>query len=113
MIIGRETFSACQNFTNRMQLETNVMFAGEATGSSPNHVGETNPIWLPWSGLEVRGSSLYWQDSVSSDARPWVAPDLVAELTSDDYREGIDPAMKTIRAYIQAHREYVKDHAVR
>ena len=59
MIIGRETFSACQNFTNRMQRETEVMFVGEPTGSSPNFVGEGNPIWLPWSGITVRGSSRY------------------------------------------------------
>jgi len=113
MVIGRETFSACQNFTNRMQRETNVMFVGEATGSSPNFVGEGNPIWLPYSGITVRGSSLYWQDSTSGDARPWVAPDLVAELTSDDYRQGNDPAMATIRAYIASHRRFLEEHASR
>ncbi|MCH7548814.1 MAG: hypothetical protein IH969_04635 [Candidatus Krumholzibacteriota bacterium] len=113
MIIGRETFSACQNFTNRMQRETEVMFVGEPTGSSPNFVGEGNPIWLPWSGLTVRGSSRYWQDSVSEDARPWVAPDLVAELSSQDYRLGHDPAMATLRAYLQAHREFMEERAAR
>ncbi|MFB3084243.1 MAG: hypothetical protein ACE1Z4_12465, partial [Gammaproteobacteria bacterium] len=40
VIIGRETFSACQNFVNRMERETNVLFVGEPTGSRPNFVGE-------------------------------------------------------------------------
>ena len=103
LVTGRETFSACQNFTNQMEWETEVLVVGEPTGSSPNFVGEGNPIELPYSGLVVNGSSRYWQDSLSDDYREWIAPDLVAEMTSDDFRNNNDPAMRVIMQYL-AHR---------
>lgn len=100
LITGRETFSACQNFTNQMQRETQVLIVGEPTGSSPNFFGEGNPIKLPYSGLVVNGSSRYWQDSLSDDYRTWVAPELIAEMTSEDFRTNNDPAMNAIMRYI-------------
>jgi tetratricopeptide (TPR) repeat protein len=99
VITGRETFSACQNFCNRLDRETEAMFVGEPTGSARNFVGEGNPIQLPWSGLVVNGSSRYWQDGLSDDFRQWLAPELVAELTSEDFKNNHDPAMEVIRAY--------------
>jgi len=101
VIIGRETFSACQNFSNRMMWHTRTMFVGEPTGSSPNFVGEGNKIKLPYSELIVRGSSRYWQDSLSDDYRTWVAPQLIAEMTSDEFRTNEDPCMDVIKAYLQ------------
>ena len=100
VIIGRGTFSACQNFVNRLERDSNPIFVGEPTSSSPNFVGEGNPIQLPYSELHVRGSSRYWQDTLSDDYRTWVAPDLVAELSSEDYRTRRDPALDAIRAYL-------------
>lgn len=111
-IIGRETFSACQNFVNRLERETQVTFVGEPTASRPNFVGEGNHIVLPYSGIIVNGSSLYWQDTRSDDYRLWVAPDLVAELSSDDFRSNRDPAMGVIRAYL-AQRAANDDRAER
>jgi len=111
-IIGRETFSACQNFSNRLQRETQVTFVGEPTGSSPNFVGEGNRIELPYSGVRVNGSSRYWQDSLSDDFRIWVAPDLIAELTSTDYRTNHDPAMAVIFEYLE-HQEKISGRASR
>jgi hypothetical protein len=101
VITGRETFSACQNFCNWLDQRTEVIFVGEPTGSRPNFVGEGNSIVLPYSGLVANASSRLWQDSVSEDARVWIAPDLVAQMTSDDYRSNRDPALATILAYLQ------------
>ena len=101
VITGRETFSACQNFCNWLDQRTEVMFVGEPTGSRPNFVGEGNSIVLPYSGLVANASSRLWQDSVSEDARVWIAPDLVAQMTSDDYRSNRDPALAAILAYLQ------------
>ena len=42
VIIGRRTFSAAQNLATRLDLKTNAVFVGEATGSKPNHYGETH-----------------------------------------------------------------------
>jgi hypothetical protein len=106
--IGRETFSACQNFCNRLQRETQVLFVGEPTGSGLNFVGEGNPIQLPYTGLVVNGSSRYWQDALSDDFRFWVAPHLLAELASDDFRLNRDPTMSVIRAYLENRRGAVE-----
>ena len=100
LITGRETFSACQNFSTWMDRGTAAMFVGEPTGSSPNFVGEGNEIRLPYSGLMANASSRMWQDSYSEDRRVWIAPELAAEMTSDDYRTNRDPALAAILDYL-------------
>jgi tetratricopeptide (TPR) repeat protein len=100
VITGRETFSACQNFCNWLDRQTAAIFAGEPTGSRPNFVGEGNVIVLPYSGMMVSASSRYWQDSVSEDRRLWIAPELAAEMTADDYRNNRDPAFDAILEYL-------------
>lgn len=106
VITGRETFSACQNLCNRLQRETAVTFVGEPTASRPNFVGEGNPIDLPYSGIVVNASSQYWQDSTSDDRRVWVAPQLIAELSSEDFGNNNDPAMATIRVYLNKRHKH-------
>lgn len=96
VVIGRTTFSAAQNFVNQMELNTNVIFVGEPTGASPNHYGDNVPVRLPNSGVEVRVSTLWWQDLDPRDRRKWRAPDLTAELSSRDFFSGRDPAMAVI-----------------
>ncbi|HEX6791507.1 MAG TPA: hypothetical protein VF247_09375 [Candidatus Krumholzibacteria bacterium] len=100
VICGRETFSACQNFCNWMDRQTAAIFAGEPTGSRPNFVGEGNEIWLPYSGIAVNASSRLWQDSVSEDVRTWIAPELAAAMSSEDYRNNRDPAFAGILEYL-------------
>ncbi len=101
VITGRETFSACQNFSTWLDRQTEALFVGEPTGSRPNFVGEGNQIVLPYSGLTANASSRLWQDSVSEDMRPWIAPDLEAEMTADDYRNNRDPAFAAILEYLK------------
>ena len=101
VITGRETFSACQNFCNWLDRSTAAMFVGEPTGSRPNFVGEGNQVVLPYSGVIVNASSRLWQDSVSEDMRVWIAPELGAEMTSDDYRNNRDPAFDAIVEYLK------------
>ena len=100
VIASRHTFSAAMNCAADIEYHTNAMFVGEPTGSSPNFIGETTVVTLPWSGLQVSCSSLYWQRSHAFDYRTWIAPDLVAELSSEDYRTNHDPAMEAIFNYI-------------
>ena len=99
-IIGRSTFSAAQNLTNDLERQTNVIFAGEPTGSKPNFVGETNIIILPYTGLRVSCSSRYWQSYFSDDYRKWVAPQLGVKYYFEDYKNGKDPAMDAIIKFI-------------
>jgi tetratricopeptide (TPR) repeat protein len=98
-IIGRQTFSAAMNCVNRMKLNTDTLFVGEPTGSSPNMYGDNAPIVLPNSKLTMRLSTLWWQDMDPRDRRVWQAPDLSTELTFADYRAGRDPAMDAILNY--------------
>jgi hypothetical protein len=49
--------------------------------------------------VTVRASTLYWQEWSSTDTRPWLAPDIAAELTMADYRTNRDPAFEAALAY--------------
>ncbi len=99
-IIGRNTFSAAMNLANDLERQTNVIFAGEPTGSKPNFVGETNMIDLPYSGLRVSCSSRYWQGVLSDDQRKWIAPNLGVKYFYSDHSKGIDPALNAIIEFI-------------
>lgn len=105
VIAGRYTFSAAMNCAADIEYHTKAMFVGEPTGSKPNFIGETTMITLPWSGLHVSCSSLYWQRSHAFDYRTWIAPDLVAELSSEDYRTNRDPALEAIFEYIHEQEQ--------
>ncbi|MDT4897262.1 MAG: hypothetical protein QOH25_2339 [Acidobacteriota bacterium] len=45
-------------------------------------------------------SVYYWQDWDPWDTRLWTAPHLTTELTSEDYRANIDPALRAILNYV-------------
>jgi hypothetical protein len=60
-------------------------------------MGQANPITLPCSGLQLSCASLYYQGALlSSDRRPWIAPDIVAELSSTDEANNCDPAFAAV-----------------
>lgn len=98
-IIGRETFSAAQNFVNLMEKHTATMFAGEPTGGRPNHYGDPAPVRLPNSGLEIRVSTLWWQDAHPADDRAATLPHLFVEMSSADYFAGRDPVLDAVIRY--------------
>jgi hypothetical protein len=98
-IIGRETFSAAMNLTNQLERFTNVTFVGEPTGGKPNSYGDNTPIEAPNSKLKVFVSTLWWQDQGPRDARQWIAPQIAADMSSVDYIQGSDPALKAIEEY--------------
>jgi tetratricopeptide (TPR) repeat protein len=95
-IIGRKTFSAGTMCAVYLERHTNTIFVGEPTGGSPNGYGEHSQITLPNSRIGISVSSLYWQESDPRDRRPWIPPQVAAELTSTDYKANVDPAMKAI-----------------
>ncbi|GLI02315.1 TPR end-of-group domain-containing protein [Phytohabitans aurantiacus] len=102
VITGRNTFSAAQNTATLLDRHTQAVFVGEPTGSSPNFVGETVPFRLPYSGVEVNVSDLYWQTSWPIDRRAALAPDIYAPPTFAAYRAGRDPAMDAIVAHLSS-----------
>jgi hypothetical protein len=102
VLVGRRTFSAAMNGTVDIERNTQAIFVGEPTGSSPNFVGETNVLVLPCSGLRVSCSSLYWQSSTAMDHRSWIAPSLLAEPSLIAFAQNRDPGLEAIFAYIEA-----------
>ncbi|MBS1716918.1 MAG: hypothetical protein JSS72_04205 [Armatimonadetes bacterium] len=98
-IIGGRTQSAAQNFTNQLQLHTNVTFVGDPTGESPNHYGDPVELQLPKTGIVIHISSIRWHEFPDSDKRNQTTPDIPAPLTFAQYRQGRDPAMEAIIRY--------------
>jgi hypothetical protein len=98
-IIGRGTFSAAQLLVNELERYTNTLFVGEPTGARVNFYGDHEPIRLPNSGITALVSTLWWQTMNPNDNRRWVAPQIVTELTSEDYRTNNDPALNAILNY--------------
>ncbi|MBV9217747.1 MAG: tetratricopeptide repeat protein [Acidobacteria bacterium] len=99
VITGRRTFSAAQNFVNELEKYTAAIFVGEPTSGHPNHFGDATAFTLPNSKFDVPTSSVWWQDVDPRDRRVWTAPELAADLSSEDYRLGRDPAMDVIMHY--------------
>jgi tetratricopeptide (TPR) repeat protein len=102
VLAGRRTFSAAMNGAVDIERNTDALFVGEPTGSSPNFVGETTVLVLPCSGLRFSCSSLYWQSSTAMDRRRWIAPDLVAEPSIEAFSQNRDPALEAVFAYLDA-----------
>jgi hypothetical protein len=98
-LIGRSTWSASQFLLNYLEKYTNVLFVGEPSGSKGNAYGDSRRITLPNSGLTVRVSVYYWQDWSPWETRFWTAPDITAELTSEDYRSNRDTALNAVLNY--------------
>ena len=99
VIVGRQTFSAAMNGAAEIERHTNAIFVGEPTGSSPNFVGETIPVNLPYSKMRGSISDLYWQSSVAMDYRTWISPLLYAPPSFALFAANRDPAMEAITAY--------------
>lgn len=98
-IIGRQTFSAAQNCSVFIERHTKAIFVGEPTGSSPNFVGETVAITLPYSRMRGSISDLFWESSWPMDYRTWLPPTLYAPPTFADFKAQRDPALEAILAY--------------
>jgi len=93
VITGPTTFSACQNFVNRLENYADVIFVGSPTGENVNFYGDPVDITLPNSHLEAAVSRLWWQDEDPRDKRVATDPELAVAGTFADYVAGRDPAL--------------------
>ena len=96
VITGPKTFSAAMDFVDDMELNTNAVFIGLPTGETPNQWGDPSDIKLPNSGIVVQASTVWWQLADPHDNRPYRKPDIAVGLSFEDYKNGIDPVLKTI-----------------
>jgi len=98
VIVGRNTFSAAMCGATQIERYTKAVMVGEPTGSSPNFIGETVIVKLPYSRMTASISDLYWENSVAMDYRTWIAPRIYTPPTFAAYRAGRDPALEAILA---------------
>ena len=94
-IIGRRTFSACQNLINEFDNYTNVIFVGEPSAENINFYGDNRAVELPNSKIPIRLSWAWWQDKPQWQNNDWTAPHLAVDMSFDEYRTNKDPILAT------------------
>ena len=92
-IIGRETFSACQNLTNEIVRYTDAILIGEPTSENVNFYGDARPVELPKSKIVASLSYLWWQDVPALENSDWTTPNVSADMTFDAYVNNEDPIL--------------------
>jgi tetratricopeptide (TPR) repeat protein/C-terminal processing protease CtpA/Prc len=94
VLIGRRTFSAAMAATSYLERFLDPVFVGERTGGKPNSVGDE--VWetLPYSGLQLNVSDIFWQTGWPFDHRLWIAPQIEVEPRFADLRAGRDRALE-------------------
>ena len=103
VIIGRRTFSACQNLINEFDNYTNAIFVGEPSAENVNFYGDNRTVVLPNSKIPVRLSWAWWQDKPQWQNADWTAPHLAVDLSFEDYRTNEDPILKTALDFSADH----------
>lgn len=99
VLIGRNTFSAGQNLVTLLGQHVRPVFVGESTGGRPNSYGVLARFTLPNSGLEIRHSRYFIQDSDPADYRQWQAPAVPAPPEIHALLQGRDPALEAALAF--------------
>ena len=94
VIIGRRTFSACQNLVNELSNYTNALFVGEPTSENINFYGDNRKVELPKSKLPVYLSFAWWQDKPQWENAAWLAPHLAVDMSFEDYKTNKDPVLE-------------------
>lgn len=95
-IIGRQTFSACQNLTNEIENYTNALMIGEPTAENKNFYGDTKKVTLPNSGINAYLSFAWWQDLPQWENADATFPIIGIEPTFEEYKNNKDPVLDFI-----------------
>lgn len=99
VIIGRRTFSACQNLVNELDNYTNVIFVGEPTAENINFYGDSGPVVLPNTGHPVYLSFAWWQDKPAWQNAEWLAPSIPVDISFEEYVTNQDPVLDKALAF--------------
>ncbi|RZS93818.1 S41 family peptidase [Aquimarina brevivitae] len=99
VIIGRRTFSACQNLVNEIDNYTNAIFVGEPTAENINFWGDNRPVILPNSTINIAVSYLWWQDKPALENAEWMAPSIPVEMSFEEYVTNQDPVLEAALAF--------------
>lgn len=99
VVLGRRTYSACQNLVNELHTYTEAVFVGEPTAENINFYGDNRTVELPNSGLKPRLSFAWWQDKPQWENQDWLPPHLATDLSFAQYAANEDPALDVIWEY--------------
>ncbi len=99
VIIGRRTFSACQNLVNEMSNYTNAIFIGEPTSENINFYGDNNQVELPNSKISAYLSFAWWQDKPQWEGADWLAPHIAVDMSFKEYKTNKDPVLDTALSF--------------
>jgi len=112
VIVGRRTYSACQNLVNELDNYTNAIFVGEPTAENVNFWGDANAVFLPNSKMPVYLSFAWWQGKPQWEYAEWLAPQVPVEMTFKEYVSNQDPVLDTVlsfdgKGFIRNPMEYI------
>jgi len=99
VIIGRRTFSACQNLVNEMSNYTNAIFIGEPTAENINFYGDNRTVTLPNSKIPTYLSWAWWQDKPQWENADWLAPHTAVDMSFEQYKTNQDPVLEAALSY--------------
>jgi len=98
VLTSRITQSAGVTIATKLDIETHSIFVGEPCGAHPNFyngpMGNHPPFALPGTDIVFRVSTELEQNSDPLDNRCFIASDLPAPMSYDDYITGSDPALE-------------------
>jgi hypothetical protein len=96
VVTGRKTFSSAIINALDFKTKTGATIIGESTAGKPNHYGEVKSFTLPNSGVKIQYSTKFFK-LIKNDMQT-IEPDIVKELSFEDYMSGIDPVYEYIRS---------------
>lgn len=102
-LIGRNTFSACQNLTNEIENYTEAIIVGEPTAENKNFLGDAKRVTLPNSKINAYLSYAWWQDVPQWENKDWTIPHLAAAMTFDQYVNNEDPVLQVAYNYTETN----------
>ncbi|WP_299362179.1 hypothetical protein [Winogradskyella sp.] len=98
-IIGRDTFSACQNLTNEITTYTEAIIVGEPTAENLNFYGDNRPVQLPNSRIKAYLSFAWWQDKPKWENKDATFPHIAVDMSYKDYITNADPVLEAAVNY--------------
>ncbi len=99
VLIGPRTFSAALNAASYFQRDLEATFVGEPTGGKPNSPGDESFFSLPYSGIAVNFSNVYWESGWPYDERWAIAPDIETTRSFAGELQSRDAGMEAIESY--------------
>ncbi|MBT8287888.1 MAG: tetratricopeptide repeat protein [Flavobacteriaceae bacterium] len=99
VIIGRRTFSACQNLINELDNYTNAVFIGEPSSENINFYGDNRRVDLPNSKIPAYLSFAWWQDKPQWEGAEWTAPHLAVDMSYEEYQTNKDPVLEVALSF--------------